>query len=117
MRKNVNAGQAKRASSDAVERTVVDLRERLSRARARIFVPILIVIAFACGGGDPTDNLPADCDAYVSTAESCYRMDKDRALEMRQVFRSRLVAATDKQSVINECSLGIKQLAKVCHAL
>lgn len=117
MRKNVNAGGVKRVSSDMVRRAGTDLKGVLCRGRARIFVPLLIVIAFACAGGDPTDTLPADCDTYVSTAESCYGMDKERALEMRQVFRSRLTAATDKQSVINECSLGVKQLSKVCHAL
>ena len=89
-----------------------------TRARILLLAPVAMVLAFSCSGGDPTDNLPSDCDAYLAVSRECLQMDDARIQLMRESLHSRLVAAVDSEKragVINECARGASQLSKVCH--
>lgn len=90
----------------------------LKQTRSWLLVGGAVVLAFSCAGGDPTDDLPSDCDAYLNVSRECLHMDDARIKLMRQSIHSRLVAANESEkraAVVNECARGASQLSKVCH--
>lgn len=89
------------------------------RSRHWLLGIAVVVLAFSCAGGDPTDDLPADCDAYLDTSRDCFHMDAERIKTLRESYHARLVAASDvdkRASIVSECSRGVAQLSKVCRA-